>query len=262
MLLTKSLVYNHRNPTKFKAAAMSQTFFTADLHFFHKNIAKFCPHTRPQISDVNELNEYMIALWNNTVGVDDEVYNLGDLTFSCNLRDNLKVLSRLNGRHHLIFGNHDEFVADNLKVFLTSKKHDGNPVLSSAQSYLKLKLADKTLILFHYPMSEWEGCHQGYYHLHGHIHERMADVGGRILNVGFDLHGRLLSLQDVMGYLQNLQKLDYFKARTVFDELTVPKVLSTHHEQRIIQNDDEWISNQEALKQLIKAKLQANQTPK
>lgn len=236
---------------------MSQIFFTSDLHFFHQNISKFCPHTRP--ANPADLNDYLIECWNQTVGCDDDVYNLGDLSFSCNLRDNLQVLKQLNGRHHLIFGNHDEFVQAHLNVFLTTKKHDGNPVLSSAQAYLKLRLNECTLILFHYPMSEWDGCHKGYYHLHGHIHERIAAVSGRILNVGFDLHGKFLTLQDVMDYLADLPQLDYFTAPTVFEHLTVPSVLNQNCDWRAVWQDDEWCANRLALRHLIKAHLKANQ---
>ena len=57
---------------------MSNIFFTSDLHFSHRNIAKFCPHTRPQPSyqgDIDTLDQYMIEMWNDNLGVDDEVYN-------------------------------------------------------------------------------------------------------------------------------------------------------------------------------------------
>ncbi|UNU73777.1 phosphoesterase [Moraxella nasovis] len=217
---------------------MSKIFFTSDLHFSHKNIAKFCPHTRPQ-GTIDVLDEYMIELWNDTVGVNDVVYNLGDLSFSYDLCRIKTVLERLNGQHHLIFGNHDDVIATHLDKLLTAKKLDGHPMLSSAQAYLKLKIADKTLILFHYPINEWDGCHKGYYHLHGHIHDRMADVAGRILNVGFDLHGKFLTLDDVAGYLGDLPKLNHHGDDSLLGGLDVPKALETGSYVQVCQ-DDEW----------------------
>ena len=191
---------------------MSKLFFTSDLHFSHKNIMKFCPTFRPMVDDIGEHDDYLIRLWNDTVSPDDIVYNLGDVSFSHDLKVIEKTLSQLNGKHHLILGNHDGLIARHKERFLNATKHDGNPMLSSVGDYLKLTLKDikRTLILFHYPINEWDGCHKGYYHLHGHIHDRMAQVAGRILNVGFDLHGRFLTIDDVDEFLKELPNISHF----------------------------------------------------
>lgn len=185
---------------------MPQTFFTSDLHFSHKNIARFCPQFRPATQSPDELDEYMIACWNETVSPEDTVYNLGDVSFAHDLKKTEAVLRRLNGRHHLICGNHDDLVYRHKKRFLDTAKDDGHPLLSSVRSYLKLKLPEigNTLILFHYPIDEWDGCHKGWYHLYGHLHDRMARIRGRALNVGWDLHGRFLTPQDIDGFLRGL----------------------------------------------------------
>lgn len=183
---------------------MSKIFFTSDFHFSHRNIAKFCPTFRP--ANFDELDEIMIARWNETVSSDDVVYNLGDVSFSHDIKQIEKVLRRLNGTHHLIYGNHDELIIQHVERFKNTPKHDGLMMLASAQDYLKLRLPEinNTLILFHYPIQEWEGCQKGWYHLHGHIHHRMAPLAGRILNVGWDLHGKILSLEQVDGLLRDL----------------------------------------------------------
>ena len=46
----------------------SRVFFTSDTHFNHVNIIRYCH--RP-FKDVDEMNEAMIANWDNTVGNDD-----------------------------------------------------------------------------------------------------------------------------------------------------------------------------------------------
>lgn len=38
---------------------MSKIFFTSDLHFSHKNIAKFCPQFRP-FDNIADMDEYLI----------------------------------------------------------------------------------------------------------------------------------------------------------------------------------------------------------
>ncbi|WLF84533.1 phosphoesterase [Moraxella sp. ZY210820] len=235
---------------------MSKIFFTSDLHFSHRNIAKFCPHTRPQ-GDIDTLDRYMIDVWNDTVGVDDIVYNLGDLSFSHDLKRITKVLSQLNGEHHLIFGNHDDIIQNHLDKLLNTQKHDGKPLLSSAQSYLKLKIEKQTLILFHYPIAEWDGCHKGYYHLHGHIHERMSDIQGRILNVGFDLHGRFLTLDDIQHYLDDIIESNHHfgdKTDTTLSPiygLNIPEVLKQCTDYQSSKNDEQICANQQLLPFLI-----------
>lgn len=50
-------------------------YFTADTHFFHKNIIRYCD--RP-FESITKMNNVMINNWNNTVGKNDTVYALGD----------------------------------------------------------------------------------------------------------------------------------------------------------------------------------------
>ena len=50
-------------------------FFTADTHFNHTNMLKFCD--RP-FADVEEMNETIIARWNQVVGEEDHVFHLGE----------------------------------------------------------------------------------------------------------------------------------------------------------------------------------------
>ena len=194
---------------------MSQIYFTSDLHFSHKNIAKFCPQFRPAAPTLEELDEYMIARWNETVQPEDTVYNLGDVSFAHDLKKIEAILRRLNGQHHLILGNHDDLISRNKKRFLDTSKADGNPMLSSIRSYQKIQLPEinNTLILFHYPINEWDGCHKGWYHLYGHLHDRVAPMQGRALNVGWDLHGRLLTPQDIDDYLRALPIIQRFDDR-------------------------------------------------
>ena len=191
---------------------MRKIFFTSDVHFSHRNIVKFCPTCRPKTSNPTELDEFMIARWNETVGIDDVVYNLGDLSFSKDFKQVENILYRLNGTHHLIYGNHDGQIEQHIDRLQKNMKHDGLPMIASAQNYLKLKLPEinNILILFHYPIQEWDGCHKGWYHLHGHTHERVAKVQGRILNVGWDLHGKFLTAQDVDDLLRDLPQVSYF----------------------------------------------------
>jgi len=81
---------------------MGNVYLTADLHFFHANVIKYCD--RPYGS-VEEMNQALIDNWNSVVTDDDTVYVLGD--FSLAFRPVEIFTQRLNGLKYLIAGNHD-----------------------------------------------------------------------------------------------------------------------------------------------------------
>lgn len=85
-------------------------WFTADHHFGHANILRYCK--RP-FADVEEMNEALIANWNRVVAKGDTVYHLGDL-FLLPPVEATKRMARLNGSICLIRGNHDR-TADQMK---------------------------------------------------------------------------------------------------------------------------------------------------
>lgn len=53
-------------------------YFTADTHFGHKNVIRFCD--RP-FASAEEMDEVMIKNWNSRVRGKDIVYILGDMFF-------------------------------------------------------------------------------------------------------------------------------------------------------------------------------------
>jgi calcineurin-like phosphoesterase family protein len=83
-------------------------WFAADLHFEHPGIVKEREggrRNRP-FATVEEHDEAVIANWNAVVGVNDKVYVLGDV---CMKPAGLPKMARLNGKKHLVKGNHDIF---------------------------------------------------------------------------------------------------------------------------------------------------------
>ena len=108
-------------------------FFTADTHFNHANIIKFC--NRP-FKSVEQMNETLITNWNSVISEDDIVFHLGDFCLG-GAAEWTKLLDRLNGKIYLILGNHDlknfrqgfiqrfEHVA--LQMFITVDKSSYHP---------------------------------------------------------------------------------------------------------------------------------------
>lgn len=81
-----------------------RTFFTADLHFGHKNIIAY--ENRP-FPNVQTMDEELIKRYNAVVGKNDRVFILGDFSFYGKEKSTM-LCQRLNGIKILVMGNHDE----------------------------------------------------------------------------------------------------------------------------------------------------------
>lgn len=154
-------------------------FFTSDTHFYHKKILDFCRSTRLG-ADVDEMNEILIQNWNQDVRPNDDVYHLGDFSFGRS-KQTLELLSRLNGKIHLVKGNHDGGLnAECLARF------------ASIQHYASIRVGQHQVILMHFPIEEWDRRHYGSIHLHGHTHGNTSNRPGRDvvnrMDVGIDTH--------------------------------------------------------------------------
>ena len=85
----------------------------SDTHFDHANILNFTdregrPTRGDRFTDVEDMNEQMIANWNSVVKPGDKVYHLGDVLFGTRKEEWMnKNMPRLNGQKRLIVGNHD-----------------------------------------------------------------------------------------------------------------------------------------------------------
>lgn len=154
---------------------MSNLFFTSDTHWGHANSIKYC--NRP-FTNVDEMNERLIEGWNGVVGKNDTVWSLGDFAFMP-FDKTLEVLRRLNGKHHMILGNHCQKIAANRKMLIA----DG--YVSEIRDYKELSYDRQKIVLFHYPQRSWNGSHYGSWQLHGHVHGTMAPYG-RSVDVGVD----------------------------------------------------------------------------
>lgn len=114
-------------------------YYIADMHFGHGNILRY--DSRPW-DDLTTMENEMIHLWNGKVSDCDDVYILGDFCWG-KPDDWRRILPQLNGKKHLITGNHDlkKFPADVLSLFAE------RPVPCK-----EIKDGCYKVILCHYPM--------------------------------------------------------------------------------------------------------------
>lgn len=195
---------------------MNRVFVTSDTHFFHKNILRFNPETRPW-ETVEEMNQGLIDNWNQTVDKSDIVYHLGDIAMGSkkNIPD---LLAQLNGKTHLILGNHDKMLAGFDQSGIMFIKPLGRQMLdtrqlASIQAYSEISHKGKTVILSHYPMRTWNKSNYGSYMLFGHVHGDMLGEG-RSMDVGIDSsdmssNGRPFLLDDVLAFLENRSSINH-----------------------------------------------------
>ena len=78
-------------------------WFTSDTHFGHKKEFLFGPRG---FTSSEEHDAAIIEKWNSMIDPCDEVYHLGDIMLGDN-EYGIKCLEQLNGRIHIIIGNHD-----------------------------------------------------------------------------------------------------------------------------------------------------------
>ena len=87
---------------------MSKIFVCSDLHFNHDRAFVYEPRG---FQSVEEMNEAIIERHNSKVSPEDEVYICGDLCLGGGglevMEENIALIERLNGRIHVILGNHD-----------------------------------------------------------------------------------------------------------------------------------------------------------
>lgn len=78
-------------------------FVTSDLHLYHAREFVYKPRG---FDNVHDMNEAICNNWNRVVGVEDDVYLLGDVMLNNN-EAGIKLLKSLKGKIHIIIGNHD-----------------------------------------------------------------------------------------------------------------------------------------------------------
>lgn len=148
------------------------TWFTADTHFGHENLINY--GIRPFISK-EDMNEKLVANWNNNIADEDDVYVIGDFCFM-DKDSGQAVLDRLKGRKHLVLGNHDKIGRQ-----LTGWKW--------VKEYHEMTIEGKHIVLCHYAMRVWNRSHYGSWMLYGHSHGTLPDDPNLLsFDVGVDCH--------------------------------------------------------------------------
>lgn len=200
-------------------------YFTADLHFGHYNIIKYC--NRPfdnavaseaykkrrnkiPLSDdenkaitvaVNKMNDFLIGKINSAVNKDDTLFVIGDVAMQ--FKVGVEFLKKMNCKVILVVGNHDsdpdEYKKEGIEAYReisieiegTSLKLNHYPILDDPYSkgFQKYMPTDDSILL------------------HGHSHskhlKRMSPNGFPMIDVGIDYNFSVFSENEIISILKN-----------------------------------------------------------
>jgi len=141
-------------------------FFTADEHYGHSNIIKYCD--RP-FKDAEEMNETLIHNHNEVVSEGDTTIHAGDFAWTKEISYAYDIIKELNGKHILLRGSHDAWMEDRDFHHEIWEKRFGNAYI----------------VICHYAMRTWPRSHWNSIHLFGHSHGRLGGMG-KSIDIGVD----------------------------------------------------------------------------
>lgn len=178
---------------------MGKIYFTSDLHFGHNK--EFLYSSRG-FNSIEKHNETVFNNINSLVTNEDDLYILGDLMLNDNEKG-LELISKLNGKIHIILGNHDTDARQQLYKTLP------NVVEICYATILKYKKAH--FYLSHYPTitanpiddSPW---HKNLISLFGHTHQQnnfYYDNNPYMYHVGLDSHNCFpIEIEDIVNEIR------------------------------------------------------------
>ena len=173
-------------------------YFIADLHFGHKNALSF--DNRP-FKTIDDHDEALIKNWNNAVGLDDDIYVLGDISWH-NTTKTISIFKQLNGRKHLIIGNHDHKLLKNREL---------QQEFVEIASYKELDIGNGNIcVLSHYPIPCFKNHYYGWYHFYGHVHNsfewNMMENIKRQMTELYDKECKMFNVGAMMPYINYIPR--------------------------------------------------------
>lgn len=208
---------------------MSNVWFTADTHFGHANIIKYClrpflsveereraisePRGRWKVSraTVERHDQSILDEINRLVQSDDQLWVLGDFCWG-HAEEAKGYLDRIACKNvSLVWGNHDHRSIGGL--------------FQRTIEQGELSVEGQSIWLNHYPMRSWDKKFHGSWHLYGHVHDRLSQQDREqpeslTKDVGVDAcEYRPMSFRDLMKYMKpRMQAFEEVKSRIVRGE--------------------------------------------
>lgn len=184
-------------------------WFTSDTHFGHIKDFLWGPRG---FNSIEEHDETIIKNWNELIAPEDEVYHLGDVMLNDN-EHGLECINHLNGKIHLIVGNHDT----NTRIELYKQC----PNIVSIDYAKEIKIGKNYFWLCHYPTitANYDDNKSWAKHLiniYGHTHQtekfykvkEISEINPYMYCVCLDAHNnRPVELNEIIEDIKNQKML-------------------------------------------------------
>lgn len=182
---------------------MNTLLFTSDLHLGHANICKYTD--RKEVTTQELHDDWLIDLWNSQVDKSDTVYVLGDVSFAKFDRTK-ELVSKLNGAVFIVKGNHDRREdLDKLKDL---------HLIQHWYEYKEVKIQDKNICLFHFPVACWHRQGYGAWHLFGHCVDAHTEI---LTNKGWKHRNEISKGDSILSYNLESDEIEYDIINDIYD---------------------------------------------
>jgi calcineurin-like phosphoesterase family protein len=198
---------------------MSDTFITSDEHYGHENINQFC--NRP-FKSAEEGMETMVERHNKKVPnkMSYLTIHAGDMFWhTMTVEQAITLLSRLNGRHAFLYGNHDELMERHASLRAGFEWVRGKNKENTSHTVYFNKHA---LVISHFAQRVWEKSHKGSWHVYGHSHQELPPLG-RSFDIGVEGHDyEPWSLEEIEAKMQTLSSHHVITPANAWPGKTLP----------------------------------------
>ena len=224
--------------------------FTADTHYWHKNILSYCGRTkfmtkaeeldyranpggkiRISTTSIELMNNELIDLTNKYVQPDDILIHNGDFCFG-DISQMRAIRRRIPcSRLYLVIGNHDKEIVYNLEpppwkdrslsMFKIPPIGKISGVFDAVFARTELNYQGETLSLNHYAQVVWNKSHHGASHLYGHSHASLEPwmnvhlPASKTIDIGVDNIYRLYGEYRPVSFDEFYQRFSTYKTIAV-----------------------------------------------
>ena len=178
-------------------------WFTSDPHWGHRFVAGIREFDTPEDHDAALLEAY-----HEHVKARDSVWWLGDLTVS-SPKHGLEMVAKVPGRHHLIWGNHDNGHPMHRDSYRRQAQY--REVFDSQQPFIRKRIEGREYLLSHFPYAgdhteverydQYRLRDQGLPLVHGHTHSTetisFSPSGTLQVHVGVDAWFRPVHVDEI-----------------------------------------------------------------